>query len=46
MGVSLSILIVEDSEEDAFLMVRVLALGGYDVTWERVCSAGDRKSVV
>ncbi len=40
MGASLSILIVEDSEEDAFLMVRVLERGGYDVTWERVCSAG------
>ena len=39
MGVSLSILFVEDSEEDALLTLRVLARGGYDVTWERVWTA-------
>ncbi len=29
-------LIVEDSEDDALLMLRQLRTGGYDVTWERV----------
>ena len=41
MGVSLSILMIDDSEEDALRTLRVLEGGGYDVTWERVCTARD-----
>src|ERR671921_1540018 len=36
MGVPLSVLLVEDSENDALLLVRELRRGGYDPTWERV----------
>jgi len=35
----LHVLIVEDSEDDALLLERVLRRGGYDVTAERVCTA-------
>ena len=36
MGVPLRVLLVEDSENDALLLVRGLRRGGYDPTWERV----------
>src|ERR687889_213587 len=36
MGVDLKVLLVEDSEDDALLLVRRLRKGGYDPTWERV----------
>ncbi len=39
MGNPLRVLIVEDSEADALLLVRELRRGGYDVTFERVDTA-------
>jgi len=39
MTTPLRCLIVEDSEDDARLMVRQLSKGGYDVMWERVETA-------
>ena len=39
MNVPLNVLIVEDSEDDARLLVRELKSGGYDVTFERVETA-------
>lgn len=36
----LRVLLVEDSPDDALLIVRELSRGGFDVTWERVASAG------
>ena len=36
MGKALHVLIVEDSEDDALLVVRELKRGGYDTTFERV----------
>jgi len=36
---SLSVLLVEDSEPDAILMMHVLDRGGFDTTWERVDTA-------
>jgi PAS domain S-box-containing protein len=39
MNKPLHCLIVEDSENDALLVVRQLRSGGYDVTWERVETA-------
>jgi PAS domain S-box-containing protein len=41
MGVSLKVLLVEDSEDDALLLVRELRRGGYDPHYERVDTAGD-----
>jgi len=38
MGTPLRVLLVEDSENDALLLVRGLRRGGYDPTWERVDS--------
>src|SRR5271169_3383036 len=38
MAVPLRVLMVEDSEDDAALLARVLRRGGYDVTLERVDS--------
>ncbi|HKH38887.1 MAG TPA: response regulator, partial [Rubrobacter sp.] len=32
----LNVLLVEDSEDDALLLVRMLRRGGYDPAWERV----------
>ncbi len=34
MGIPLCILIIDDSAEDAHLLVRTLERGGYDVTWQ------------
>ena len=39
MGVPLKILLVEDSEDDALLLLRQLRRGGYDPIWERVDTA-------
>jgi PAS domain S-box-containing protein len=39
MGIPLRVLIVEDSEDDALLLVRVLRRSGYDLTYERVDTA-------
>lgn len=39
MGAPLRVLIVEDSEDDAALLVRELRRGGYDVEFERVDTA-------
>jgi two-component system sensor histidine kinase UhpB len=36
MGMTLRVLLVEDSEDDALLLVRMLRRGGYDPVWERV----------
>jgi PAS domain S-box-containing protein len=36
MGTPLRVLIVEDSEDDALLLVRVLRRSGYELTYERV----------
>jgi CheY-like chemotaxis protein len=38
MGIPLRLLIVEDSEDDAALLLRELQRGGYDVAHERVDS--------
>src|ERR687896_701369 len=39
MSVALKVLLVEDSEDDALLLVRMLLRGGYDPAWERVETA-------
>lgn len=39
--VPLRVLLVEDSETDAFLLLRTLKAGGYEVTHTRVCTAAD-----
>ena len=39
MGEPLRVLLVEDSEDDALLLVRSLRRGGYDPIWERVDTA-------
>ena len=39
MGVPLRTLIIEDSEDDALLLVRTLQKGGYDLSYERVETA-------
>ncbi len=39
MGKSLRVLIVEDSEDDALLVIRELERGGYAATFERVETA-------
>ena len=39
MNFSLNVLIVDDSDDDAMLMIRQLRKGGYDPTWERVETA-------
>ena len=36
MNQPLRVLIVEDSADDALLVLRELRRGGYNVTWERV----------
>jgi PAS domain S-box-containing protein len=41
MGVPLRVLLVEDSEDDALLLMRELRRGGYDPTYERVDTAAD-----
>jgi CheY-like chemotaxis protein len=39
MSTPLRVLVVEDSEDDAALLLRELRRGGYDVTHERVDTA-------
>jgi len=39
MNIPINVLIVEDSEDDALLLVRELRRGGYDVTFEQVETA-------
>src|SRR5919112_5948907 len=39
MGTPLKVLLVEDSEDDALLLMRMLRRGGYDPAWERVDTA-------
>ena len=39
MGIPLRILIIEDVEDDALLVIRVLQKGGYDPAFERVETA-------
>ncbi len=41
MGKPLRVLIVEDSEDDALLVIHELERGGYDTTFERVGTTGD-----
>ena len=39
MGKPLNVLIVEDSENDALLLLRELKRSGYEPAYERVCTA-------
>ncbi|MBM4146801.1 MAG: PAS domain S-box protein [Nitrospira sp.] len=44
MGIPLKVLIVEDSEDDALLILRELRRGGYDPYYERVQTAEEMKA--
>src|SRR3984957_12043694 len=46
MGIPLRLLMVEDSEDDAALLLRELKRGGYDVTHQRVDTATDMLSAL
>ncbi len=46
MGRSIRVLIIEDSESEALLAVRMLAKGGYDPVYERVDSLKDMKEAL
>ncbi|MBI2496633.1 MAG: response regulator [Opitutae bacterium] len=46
MKTSLRALLVEDSEDDAMLVVRQLRDSGYTVTWERVETAGTMRAAL
>src|SRR5919205_1258609 len=46
MAVDLKVLLVEDSEDDALLLVRRLRKGGYDTTWERVDTPWDMEAAL
>ena len=46
MGVPLEILLVEDSEDDALLLLRELRRGGYEPTLERVDTAAAMEAVL
>src|SRR3712207_1318829 len=46
MGESLRVLLVEDSEDDATLLLRELRRGGYDPLCERVDTAGDMETAL
>ena len=46
MNVPLRVLMVEDSESDAMLLLRRLRDGGYDPTCQRVESAPDMRSAL
>ena len=46
MGVKLGVLLVEDSEDDALLLLRTLRKGGYDPTWERVDTPADMEAAL
>jgi len=44
MGIPLNVLIIEDSENDALLIVRELRRGGYDPYYERVQTAEEMEA--
>src|SRR5258705_8546174 len=46
MGTPLRVLMIEDSEDDATLLLRELRRGGYDVEFERVDLPGTLKSAL
>ena len=46
MGVPLRVLLVEDYEDDALLLLRELRRGGYDPVYERVDTAGAMESAL
>ena len=46
MGVDLRVLLVEDSEDDALLVLRMLRKGGYDPAWERVDTPQDMEAAL
>src|SRR5438132_8501160 len=46
MGIPLHVLMVEDSEDDALLLVRELKRGGYEPTHERVATADALKAAL
>ena len=46
MGVDLRVLLVEDSEEDALLLLRTLRKGGYDPAWKRVDTPQDMEAAL
>jgi PAS domain S-box-containing protein len=46
VGVDLKVLFVEDSEDDAMLLLRRLRKGGYDPTWERVDTPQDMEAAL
>jgi len=46
MGVALRVLFVEDSENDALLLLRTLRKGGYDPVWERVDTAEEMEAAL
>ncbi len=46
MTVSLRVLIVEDSEEDALLLVRELKRGGYEPMYDRVDTASGMRAAL
>ncbi len=46
MSESLRVLVVEDSVDDAFLIVRELSRGGFEMIWERVESAATMQAAM
>jgi PAS domain S-box-containing protein len=46
MGVNLKVLLVEDSQDDALLLLRMLRKDGYDPTWERVDTPADMEAAL
>jgi len=46
MGAPIRVLLVEDSDDDAQLIVRELQRGGYDPIWERVDTPAAMKTVI
>ena len=46
MSIPLRVLNIEDSEEDALLLVRELKLGGYDPEVKRVCTPEDMRAAL
>jgi PAS domain S-box-containing protein len=46
MSVKLKVLFVEDSEDDALLLLRTLRKGGYDPTWKRVDTPQDMEAAL
>jgi two-component system, NarL family, sensor histidine kinase UhpB len=46
VGVDLRVLLVEDSEDDALLILRRLRKGGYDPSWERVDTPQDMEAAL